>query len=140
MWWKRFTFLWSQRSVTSVTSVIWNASIANETKFNLKYDFWAFGVFSVDYTSAKITDPISYDSKDPTVLACLMYWTRSAMFVPNLHSIPCVNDPPAPLAPFSSTSLKHVAVWNPRAVKGDRMCPLISESLGSLSRLVNAEE
>ncbi|KAG8958972.1 hypothetical protein FRC05_008259 [Tulasnella sp. 425] len=52
------------------------------------YEFWAFGVFSVDYTSAQVTDPISYDSKKPTVLASLMYWTQSAMLVPGLHGIP----------------------------------------------------
>ncbi|KAG8942903.1 hypothetical protein FRC04_003303 [Tulasnella sp. 424] len=52
------------------------------------YEFWAFGVFSVDYTSAQVTDPIPYDSKKPTVLASLMYWTQSAMLVPDLHSIP----------------------------------------------------
>ncbi|KAG8913382.1 hypothetical protein FRC00_002514 [Tulasnella sp. 408] len=55
------------------------------------YEFWVFGVFSADYTFAQVTKPIPYDSKKPTILAVLMYWTQSAMLVPGLHEIPWRN-------------------------------------------------
>ncbi|KAG9002955.1 hypothetical protein FRB90_011278 [Tulasnella sp. 427] len=52
------------------------------------YEFWVFGVFSADYSSAQVTNPIPYDARDPTILGCLMYWTQSAMLTPGLHRIP----------------------------------------------------
>ncbi|KAG8892230.1 hypothetical protein FRB99_002860, partial [Tulasnella sp. 403] len=52
------------------------------------YDYWIFGVFSLDWGTAFITDPFPYDSTEPTILECLLYWTESAMFVPGLYEIP----------------------------------------------------
>ncbi|KAG8927004.1 hypothetical protein FRC00_002392 [Tulasnella sp. 408] len=81
------------------------------------YEFWVFGVFSADYTFAQVTNLIPYDSKKPTVLASLMYWTQSAMLVPGLHEIPWVSDERVPLAQSSSTTLKDASVLNLRAAK-----------------------
>ncbi|KAG8892128.1 hypothetical protein FRC01_014332 [Tulasnella sp. 417] len=81
------------------------------------YEFWVFGVFSADYTFAQVTDPIPYDSKKPTVLACLMYWTQSAMLVSGLHEIPWPLDDREPLAQIPATTLKDGSVLNLRAAK-----------------------
>ncbi|KAG9015914.1 hypothetical protein FRB90_004192 [Tulasnella sp. 427] len=52
------------------------------------YEYWVFGVFSIDYTSATITEMMPYDSKEPTILGTLMYWTQSAMMTSSLERIP----------------------------------------------------
>ncbi|KAG8911308.1 hypothetical protein FRC01_005781, partial [Tulasnella sp. 417] len=56
------------------------------------YDYWAFGVFSADYTAAQVTDPLPYDLSEPNILECLLYWTQSARLVPGMFEIPLVSD------------------------------------------------
>ncbi|KAG8914549.1 hypothetical protein FRC01_004011 [Tulasnella sp. 417] len=67
------------------------------------YDHWVFGVFSLNFTSAQVSDVIPYSHTEPTVLECITYWVQSSMFVPGCFEIPMFgsNDsgPPAPLEP-----------------------------------------
>ncbi|KIO30125.1 hypothetical protein M407DRAFT_38964, partial [Tulasnella calospora MUT 4182] len=52
------------------------------------YERWIFGVFSLDYRSVEVTHVLAYNSADPTILECIMFWTRSSMFVSGLGEIP----------------------------------------------------
>ncbi|KAG8918926.1 hypothetical protein FRC01_001578 [Tulasnella sp. 417] len=67
------------------------------------YEYWVFGVFSLNFTSAQVSDIIPYSHTEPTVLECITYWVQSSMFVPGCFEIPMFgsNDigPPAPLEP-----------------------------------------
>ncbi|KIO18586.1 hypothetical protein M407DRAFT_157538, partial [Tulasnella calospora MUT 4182] len=56
------------------------------------YDYWVFGVFSADYSAAKVTDPLPFDLSEPNILECLVYWTQSARLVPGMFEIPWVSD------------------------------------------------
>ncbi|KAG9041412.1 hypothetical protein FS837_012309 [Tulasnella sp. UAMH 9824] len=52
------------------------------------YERWVFGVFSLNFTSARVSDIIPYSRTEPTVLECLTYWVQSSMFVPGCFEIP----------------------------------------------------
>ncbi|KAG8985842.1 hypothetical protein FRB90_004408, partial [Tulasnella sp. 427] len=57
------------------------------------YERWVFGVFSLDYSSAEVTDVLEYNCAEPTILECILFWTQSSMYVPGLWEIPrLVND------------------------------------------------
>ncbi|KAG8908875.1 hypothetical protein FRC01_007212 [Tulasnella sp. 417] len=89
------------------------------------YDYWAFGVFSADYTAAQVTDPLPYDLSEPNILECLLYWTQSARLVPGMFEIPLVSDSFEP--PRDQVhALKDAALLNLRAAKAV-VSPLISE-------------
>ncbi|KAG8981233.1 hypothetical protein FRC05_004135 [Tulasnella sp. 425] len=52
------------------------------------YEYWIFGVFSENYETAMVTEPIRYDSHSPTTLQCILYWIQSATFRPGAFEIP----------------------------------------------------
>ncbi|KAG9042601.1 hypothetical protein FS837_010659 [Tulasnella sp. UAMH 9824] len=58
------------------------------------YEHWMFGVFSVDYTSAAVTDPLPYDHEGPTILQCIKYWLQSCLFLPGSFEVPEVSAVP----------------------------------------------
>ncbi|KAG8950125.1 hypothetical protein FRC04_007980 [Tulasnella sp. 424] len=66
------------------------------------YEHWVFGVFSLNYTSARVSDIIPYSSLEPSVLECITYWVQSSMFVPGSFEIPLFgpNDTGPPAAPL----------------------------------------
>lgn len=75
-----------------------------------------FGVFSADYTEARITDPLAYDSSEPNILECLVYWTQSARLIPGMFDIPWVSDSFVPPRDHVHT-LKDAVLLNLRAAK-----------------------
>ncbi|KAG8893837.1 hypothetical protein FRB99_001677, partial [Tulasnella sp. 403] len=77
------------------------------------YEYWIFGVFSLDWGSAFVTDPFPYDSTEPTTLEFLLYWTESAMFVPGLYEIPVVSSDPK-LGTENVCALKTAYIRSPR--------------------------
>ncbi|KAG9000554.1 hypothetical protein FRB90_011792 [Tulasnella sp. 427] len=81
------------------------------------YEYWVFGVFPTDYTFAWVTDLIPNDSKEPTILGCMMYWILSAMLAQGLQPVPWGSDQPELGARTSITTLKDVAVQNIRAAR-----------------------
>lgn len=60
-----------------------------------------FGVFSLDYTSAAVTEPLPYDLEGPTILQCIKYWLQSSLFLPGSFEVPEVrSDVEAKPTPF----------------------------------------
>lgn len=51
-----------------------------------------FGVFSLDYTSASVTEPLPYNLQGPTILQCIIYWLQSSLFLPGSFEIPEVSN------------------------------------------------
>lgn len=73
-----------------------------------------FGVFSLGYEIAYVSDVIAYDNTGPTVLQCLLYWVQSAMLVPGLFEVPTVSTAMAPADTVHA--INHAWIRNPRAV------------------------
>ncbi|KDQ60847.1 hypothetical protein JAAARDRAFT_55585 [Jaapia argillacea MUCL 33604] len=55
---------------------------------------WVFGAFSNGWTRAFVSPIISFDSEEPTVLSCLVYWFASSTGLPGTWKIPKVGDEP----------------------------------------------
>ncbi|KAG8974811.1 hypothetical protein FRC05_006743 [Tulasnella sp. 425] len=81
------------------------------------YENWAFGVFSLRYEIAYVSDVIAYDNTGPTVLECLLYWVQSAMLVPGLFEVPRVSTAMASAHKTDTVhAIDHAWIRNPRAV------------------------
>lgn len=81
-----------------------------------QYEHWVFGVFSLNYTSARVSDIIPYSNLEPSVLGCITYWVQSSMFVPGSFEIPLVSDEPSPSATETVHTLRQAWHLNPRAI------------------------
>lgn len=46
-----------------------------------------FGVFSLDYAAAAVTEPLPYDHEGPTILQCITYWLQCSLFFPGFFEI-----------------------------------------------------
>lgn len=76
-----------------------------------------FGVFSLGYEVAYVSEVIAYDEIGPTVLECFLYWVQSAMFVPGTFEIPRVSAATLPAHDVNTThTLQHAWNCNLRAV------------------------
>ncbi|KAG8943421.1 hypothetical protein FRC04_002886 [Tulasnella sp. 424] len=77
------------------------------------YEYWVFGVFSKDYKTAMVTEPLAYDRVKPTILECIIYWLQSAHFRPGSFEIPKATKLPSTRPIWKQT----LRLWRSHGVK-----------------------
>ncbi|GLB34980.1 hypothetical protein LshimejAT787_0205450 [Lyophyllum shimeji] len=74
---------------------MWDICARQRTRWFVltSYNNWVFGAFSEGWSTAFVTDVYSFDSCNPTIVECLLFWVASSMRIGGTASIPKVPEP-----------------------------------------------
>lgn len=76
---------------------MWDVCVRQRSRWFVltSYNDWVFGAFSEGWSTAFVTDVYAYDSYNPSIVECLVFWVASAMRISGTASVPKVSEPVA---------------------------------------------
>ncbi|KAF8077972.1 hypothetical protein FPV67DRAFT_1404301 [Lyophyllum atratum] len=94
---------------------IWDTCVRRRSRWFVltSYNNWVFGAFSEGWSTAFVTDVYPYDSYNPSIVECLVFWIASAMRISGTASIPKVGDETAYLSSEIPCTVYDVMGRNP---------------------------